>query len=123
VKLPSKLSRSEKAPTIAKRKRWIRPKHRDFVRGHACSVCGSTVSIEVAHVRLGTDGGTGLKPSDYYAVSLCKLCHADQHSIGERTFWDEAGVDPLELAEAFAKASPCAADIARHKRGEFDGEG
>lgn len=124
--LPSKLSRFERSPSVeagSKVKRWIKPKHRDFVRGHACSACGSTISIEVAHIRIGTDGGTGLRPSDYYTVSLCKLCHAEQHTIGERTFWENAGIDPHAMAEAFAKASPCAREIAEHKRSRADAEG
>lgn len=122
MKLPGRRSASEKAPTIGKRKRWISPSHRDFVRSHCCSACGSSVSIEVAHIRNGTDGGASLKPSDYFTVSLCKLCHAEQHSIGERTFWENAGIDALELAEAFAKKSPRRREIAEHKRGGFDGE-
>lgn len=81
------------------------------------------MSIEVAHIRIGTDGGTSLKPSDYFTVSLCKLCHAEQHSIGERTFWANAGIDPLALAAEFAKASPCSREIAEHKRGRADAEG
>jgi len=73
------------------------------------------VAIEVAHVRIGSGAGMAQKPNDWSTVSLCKECHQKQHSVGERTFWNSAGIDPIELAEAFAKASPKAAEIRARK--------
>lgn len=97
-------------PKKAKRSsRWRSPAHCNFVRSHACCACGSTVAIEVAHVRLGSGAGMGQRPDDWNAVSLCKECHTRQHSIGEWTFW--RGRDVLALIEAFCKASPKAAEI------------
>lgn len=52
---------------------------------------------EAAHVRIRTNGGTGIKPSDEFVVPLCSNCHRTQHG-GERTFW--GNIDkPLELAK------------------------
>ena len=82
------------------------PAHRNFVRGHACCGCGATAAIECAHVRVGTDGGVGIKPSDRWVISLCRDCHSRQHQIGEQPFEKEAGIDMKELARAFLKASP-----------------
>lgn len=89
--------------------------HRKFVRSHCCSSCGKEPGdpfnpIEFAHVRLGTNGGTGLLPSDRWGVSLCLNCHRlrpdSQHTRGERTFWRKLGiVDPKGLAEEFARKS------------------
>lgn len=73
-------------------------------------------AIEVAHVRIGSGAGMGQKPDDWNTVSLCHDCHHMQHSIGERTFWDNARIDPVALAAAFAKASPKAMEIAAVKR-------
>lgn len=96
--------------------RWKSPAHCNFVRSHACSVCASEVGIEVAHVRNGTGAGMGQKPHDWYTVSLCKICHTLQHKIGEKSFWDEAKIEPLTLALEFAKASPKSQEIAAKKR-------
>jgi hypothetical protein len=63
-------------------------------------------AIECAHVRGGTDGGIGIKPSDRFCISLCKSCHSDQHRMGERTFEQMWEIDMLELAEAFFRRSP-----------------
>jgi hypothetical protein len=49
-------------------------------------------------VRLGSDGGAGIKPSDRYSVSLCTDCHALQHQFGELTFWGVLRLDPLNVA-------------------------
>jgi len=109
--LPRRIPKPPKRET-----RWRSAAHCGFVRSHACSTCDSTVAIEVAHIRLGTGAGMGQKPHDWFTVSLCKECHQMQHNRGERTFWSEAAIDPLKLAEAFAKASPKAAEIAAKKR-------
>ena len=82
------------------------PAHRAFVRSHACCACGSETAIECAHVRTGTDGGTGIKPSDKWTISLCKDCHARQHTMGETTFQQSYRIDMKALAEAFYRASP-----------------
>ena len=97
-------------PKVAKRaSRWRSQAHCSFVRSHECSVCGASAAIEVAHVRLGSGAGMGQKPDDHRTVSLCRDHHAEQHSVGEATFW--AGRDVEGLIAAFCKASPKARDI------------
>lgn len=108
-------ARIQKAPKRASR--WRSPAHCNFVRSHACSVCGSTTAIEVAHVRIGSGAGIGQKPDDWRTVSLCggpDGCHAKQHQIGEQSFW--RGRDVEALVQAFAKASPKAREIDAAKR-------
>jgi hypothetical protein len=87
------------------------PAHCNFVRDHACCACGSKAAIEVAHVRTGTDGGMGMKPGDWWTISLCHDCHARQHNIGEASFEAENNIDMKELARAFVKASPKRRDL------------
>jgi len=82
------------------------PAHRKWVSGHACSACGSETAIECAHVRTGTDGGMGIKPSDKWCISLCRDCHQRQHAMGETTFEATFGLDMKGLALAFFKDSP-----------------
>lgn len=83
------------------------PGHRAWVRKHHCSVPGCTaLPIECAHVRRGTDGGTGLKPSDAWCVSLCAKHHQEQHRVGEDSFETKYGLKLAELAESFARRSP-----------------
>jgi hypothetical protein len=94
--------------------RWQSQRHRNHVRSHACVMCDAEAPIEVAHVRIGTDGGMSRKPSDYHAVALCKPCHVRQHTVGERTFWQ--GKDPLAICEAFIRTSPVRAEIEQHRR-------
>ena len=108
--LPPKIPKKPKRET-----RWRSQKHCTFVRGHACCNCGSMAGIEVAHVRIGSGAGMGQRPHDYRTVSLCKDCHVRQHSIGERTFWEEYrkshGCTVEELIDAYCKASPVAREI------------
>lgn len=107
----------------AERANWQKPnrtgrfksqKHRDYVRTFACCNCGETAGIEVAHVRLGTDGAMGRKPSDYYVVSLCRNCHDKQHRVGEATFWKGKGV--LAIMQEFCDSSPAKREIQLAKR-------
>ncbi len=94
---------------IARAPRREYPSHRGWVRGHECAVDGphSEGRIECAHVRIGTDGGTQLKPSDFFTYPLCQRCHGEQHATGERTF--EAKYFPKGLratALEYARRSP-----------------
>lgn len=81
----------------------VRLSHRAFVRLLPCVKCGRS-PCDAAHVRAGTDGGAGLKPSDRYLVPLCRPaasregCHPEQHRRGELTFWAELGIDPIDLS-------------------------
>lgn len=84
----------------------LRRSHREFVAALDCLRCGRKAAEgalnECAHVRMGTDGGMGLKPSDRYTVPLCPQCHRlapdAQHTIGEAEFWSRVGVDPTDAA-------------------------
>jgi hypothetical protein len=102
MNFPQRIKRDSGKKDVGKRS----PAHRAFVRSHACSACGSLTAIECAHVRVGTDGGTGFKPSDRWTISLCKDCHSRQHQVGEKAFEREAGINMKLLAEEFFKRSP-----------------
>lgn len=96
--------------------RWKSQTHCTFLRKFACSACHSESGIEVSHIRIGTDGGLGRKPSDYYAIPLCKDYHTALHTDGEATFYRTAKIDAHALAEAFCNASPKRAEIVANKR-------
>lgn len=105
--LPKRIPKPQKRAS-----RWHSQAHLNFVRSHACSVCGSTTNIQAAHVRLGSGTGFGQKPDDWRTVSLCGWqdcgnpgCHTRQHREGEETFWGACG-DVEELIAEFIKASP-----------------
>ena len=100
--LPPRIKRDSGKKDAGKRS----PAHRSWVRRHACCVCGTEAAIECAHVRCGTDGGMGIKPSDRWCISLCKAHHAEQHQIGEPAFERRYGIGLKSLAERFFKASP-----------------
>lgn len=110
--LPPRISRKSDKAEKPRRS----PAHRAWVRGHACSACGSMAGIECAHVRTGTDGGTGIKPSDRWVISLCRDCHARQHQVGEAAFEAEMHIDMKALAQMFFKLSPH-----RHKMEDRNG--
>lgn len=81
--------------------------HRAWVRRHRCSVAGcSGLPIECAHIRLGTDGGTGMKPSDRWTISLCRAHHLEQHSLGEPAFQAKYDLNLIDLASEFLRRSP-----------------
>ena len=115
--LPPRIPRKPKRET-----RWRSPAHCNFVRSHACSVCHATAPIEVAHVRLGSGAGLGQKPDDWRAVSLCRGCHIEQHTLGEMSFWESTRIGSGgrirvdDLIDAFCRASPKASEIARIRK-------
>ena len=102
MRLPNRLHKERKLPVEREC-----PAHRAWVRRHHCCVSGClNIPIECAHVRRGTDGGVGLKPSDRWTVSLCTMHHAEQHRMGESSFERHYALELRELARAFAVRSP-----------------
>lgn len=80
--------------------------HRDFVRGHHCCVKGCMeMPIEVAHINRSSLRGVGEKASDAATVALCRGHHSESHR-GERTFESRYGLDLMQLAKEFYRASP-----------------
>ena len=92
-RIPRRVARSKPKPEFRRR-----AQHLAFVRQISCVVCGKAAPSEAAHVRLGTDAGVGIKPSDRYSVSLCTSCHELQHRFGELRFWSVLRIDPLSVA-------------------------
>lgn len=81
--------------------------HRAFVRGHDCSVLGCKAGpIEFAHLRTAANSGMGLKPPDWFGVSLCQDHHRRAHDAGHETMARENGMtlDRLfQIAAEFAR--------------------
>jgi hypothetical protein len=92
-RIPRTMARAKPKPDRRRRAR-----HLAFVRQLACVACGKAAPSEAAHVRSGSDGGAGMKPSDRYSVSLCASCHELQHRFGELRFWTVLRIDPLNVA-------------------------
>lgn len=102
LRLPPRLQR-QRTPKVTR----SCPAHRAWVRRHRCCVPGcSRLPIECAHVRLGTNGGMGLRPSDKWVISLCVFHHAQQHRLGEKRFECLHRLDLASLAQEFARRSP-----------------
>jgi hypothetical protein len=85
-----------------------------FTRTLPCCVCGTIGMSQAAHIRMANaslkkpPSGMQEKPDDIWCVALCgpRLgvypavigCHAEQHAMNERDFWDRAGMDPFVIA-------------------------
>jgi hypothetical protein len=78
--------------------------HLAFLRSLPCLVTGRSDGIEAAHIRFADDTyakrGSGLqqKPHDCWAVPLSADEHRRQHSISERDYWIDTGIDPVLIA-------------------------
>ncbi len=75
-------------------------KYLAWLRKQNCVV--SNISADVAHhIRLGTNGGQGLKPSDYFCVPLTDELHTTGnlavHRIGEESFLRDNEIDKEEI--------------------------
>lgn len=56
-------------------------------------VCGNEAIA--AHVRIGQEGGTGLKPGDDLVCQICDRHHKEQHNSSESWFWIEKVFKPM----------------------------
>jgi hypothetical protein len=74
-----------------------------WLRLRPCVTCGNS-PCDAAHIRSGSleynkpPTGMAEKPSDCWAVSLCRSCHNKQHGQNELAWWSSHGINPFELA-------------------------
>lgn len=92
--------------------------HLAFTRGFVCSIAdkpGHTCSgkTEACHVRTGTDGGTGMKPSDKWVIPICAEGHREQHQIGEAAFEAKYKIDMKAIAQKLWSISKAAKKLER----------
>lgn len=110
--LPARRPKEAKPRKEPKVRRVCLPHQRWIRKEWACTSCGTMGDefnpIEAAHLRLGTGGGTGLKPSDRWILPLCHKCHQrDQHQHGEVSFYKKLGIDdPKAVCLALVQQSP-----------------
>lgn len=80
--------------------------HLHFIRQLPCLICGDNTSTEAAHLRMPDRAiakpltGTSIKPDDRFTLPLCNRHHAEQHQMGEATWWLLQGIEPIKVALA-----------------------
>lgn len=87
--------------------------HLALVRMLPCAM-GGKGKVEACHIRKGTDGAMGMKPSDCYVIPLSQEKHAEQHRVGELSFW--GGHDKIEEAKGLALRLYASKDIFEAQR-------
>ena len=84
--------------TIATPRRYRNREHLRYVAQQACLICGRKQS-DPHHLRYLQPRALGRKPSDEFAVPLCRPHHRAVHRVGdERAWWTAAGIDPVVVA-------------------------
>ena len=91
---------------LSKHRGHRNPKYLSWLRGRSCVVSGKKAQC-AHHIRLGTNGGTSIKPSDYFCIPLLNEYHTTGpsalHLIGEETFLKNFGLNPRALFTAFLR--------------------
>jgi hypothetical protein len=89
--------------TVAAPRRYRNREHLRFVARQACLVCGRKPS-DPHHLRYLQPRALGRKPSDEFAVPLCRVHHRAVHRASdERVWWKESGIDPIKVARKLWK--------------------
>jgi hypothetical protein len=84
--------------TVAAPRRYRNREHLRYVALQACLVCGRKPS-DPHHLGFTQPRALGRKVSDEFAVPLCRGHHRAVHrSRDERTWWRQAGIDPIKVA-------------------------
>lgn len=89
---------------IAEPRRVRNKDHLRAVASEPCLICGRTPS-HAHHLRFQQLRALGRKPSDEFAVPLCRLHHKAVHETGdEQIWWQRQKVDPILEAERLWKS-------------------
>ena len=81
-------------------------KHLNFIRSLPCYISEQTPS-QACHIRILSDGGVGIKPSDYLTLPFIYQYHKMQTDLGEQTFYAKFNINPFTLAKDLVIMSPC----------------
>lgn len=85
---------------LSKHKPHRNIKYLTWLRTKNCVVSGKKAEC-AHHIRLSTNGGTSLKPSDYFCIPLLNEFHTSGpsalHIIGEETFLNRFSLEPKKL--------------------------
>lgn len=105
--------RPKRVPVVKRVDPGDYPEHRAWIASMPCAVRCSSCRGDVIphHVRTGGTGGTGLRPSDKFAVPLCDHHHKEGHGqLDTRRGWSsfelKYGVDLKWIASGLAARSP-----------------
>src|SRR5262249_8353703 len=91
------------ALTVAAPRRYRNRDHLRFVMQQPCLLCGRKPS-DAHHIRFVQPRALGRKPSDEFAVPLCRSHHHGVHRAGdEKAWWKQAGIDPIKVARKLWK--------------------
>jgi hypothetical protein len=91
------------ALAVSAPRRYRDKDHLCYVTRQPCLLCGRKPS-DAHHLRFVQPRALGRKPSDEFAVPLCRIHHRAAHRASdERTWWKAAGIDPLKVARELWK--------------------
>lgn len=80
--------------------------HLRWIRTLPCIITGRRDGVEAAHLRFADPRygkrATGMqeKSDDKFTLPLHREIHSDQHSGGERAWWEARKIDPVPIAIA-----------------------
>ena len=96
---PTGIDKSKLA--IGAPRRYRNREHIRFVARQPCLLCGRKPS-DPHHLRFMQPRALGRKASDEFTVPLCRIHHRALHrAVNERAWWQQAGIDPVQVARQF----------------------
>ena len=96
---PTSIDKSKLA--IGAPRRYRNREHIRFVAQQPCLLCGRKPS-DPHHLRFMQPRALGRKASDEFTVPLCRIHHRALHrAADERAWWQQAGIDPVQVARQF----------------------
>jgi len=93
---------------VFKRKKIKSLNHQKFIASNNCIICGHN-QVQCCHIRsIPNYGNIGMGVrNDMFCLPMCFSHHAEQHKIGEYTFYKKYNKNPILIAEYFALNSLC----------------
>ena len=89
--------------TLSTPRRYRNKEHLRYVAQQPCLLCARKPS-DPHHLQFVQPRALGRKPSDEFAVPLCRAHHRAAHRAGEeRAWWKAAGIDPIKIARKLWK--------------------
>ncbi len=109
IRIPALRDKPRSGILRGPRRDW--PRHRAFIRRHACvATLGKVIddcegAIQACHYRTAANSGKSLKSADWDTFPACVKHHAEQHRIGQPAFERKYGIDLAAICAEMARLS------------------
>ena len=79
---------------------WKSKPYLKWIASQQCILCMYN-ECQAHHITIAEKRGISQKVSDFWTIPLCYAHHDQLHNFGERKYWEQLNINPMDIAIKF----------------------